>query len=76
MRCQPRNFWLPLTDNLAAEGALRAPASADPPLNMHRAIIMVGVWCLATSFFVFFVDGRQARRERDLALTDASDLNA
>lgn len=74
---RPRPLHLQaLTDVCAAQGALRAPADATPPLNMHRSFIFNGVWCFATSFFVFFLNGRQARRERDLALADARQLDA
>ncbi|KZV63361.1 MFS general substrate transporter [Peniophora sp. CONT] len=61
---------------IQSQGALRAPPDANPPLNMHRSFIFNGVWCFATSFFVFFLNGRQARRERDLALADARQFDA
>ncbi|VDC06418.1 unnamed protein product [Peniophora sp. CBMAI 1063] len=61
---------------IEAQDALRAPANADPPLNMHSAFIFVGVWTCASSFFVFFLKGRQARRERDLASSNARVLEA
>ena len=34
------------------QGALRAGAAADPPRNMHRAIVFNGAWCLAAALLV------------------------
>ncbi|KZV63363.1 MFS general substrate transporter [Peniophora sp. CONT] len=60
---------------ILAQGALRAPSTANPPLNMHRSIIFNGAWCFASSFFVFFLHGRQVRRERDVAMQGAEQLS-
>lgn len=60
----------------AAQGALRASVDATPPPNMHRSFVFNGIWCLVTSFLVFFLNGRQARRERDFALSGATQLDA
>ncbi|VDC06412.1 unnamed protein product [Peniophora sp. CBMAI 1063] len=49
-------------------GALIAPVTAKPPKNMHQAIIFNGAWTFASSFLVLFLRGRQARRERDVAM--------
>jgi len=46
-------------------GALRAPSTGNPPLNMHRALIFQGVFICGCVFFVIFLKGRQARRELD-----------
>ncbi|GBE87090.1 predicted protein [Sparassis crispa] len=47
------------------EGALRAGASAHPPYNMENALIFQGtVVCVVVSF-LFFLQGHQARREKD-----------
>ncbi|VDC06415.1 unnamed protein product [Peniophora sp. CBMAI 1063] len=61
---------------IQSEGALVAPATASPPLNMHQAIIFGGVWAFSSSFLVFFLNGRQARRERDVAMARAEDDQA
>ncbi|KZV63362.1 MFS general substrate transporter [Peniophora sp. CONT] len=53
---------------IQVEGALVAPATASPPSNLHKGVIFSGVWCFASSFLVFFLEGRQARRERDVAI--------
>ncbi|KAF8650442.1 hypothetical protein AX16_005245 [Volvariella volvacea WC 439] len=50
---------------IIVEGALRAGPDADPPLNMHRALIFNGVFVLISSLLVFFVTGKQVRRELD-----------
>ncbi|KAI0268881.1 MFS general substrate transporter [Gloeopeniophorella convolvens] len=48
-----------------AQDALRASDTAHPPKNMHRAIILNGAWAFAASLLVFFLHGKQARREMD-----------
>lgn len=57
-----------LVVNNPAQDALRAPSTANPPLNMHKAIIFNGVCSLATAGLIFFVHGHQARRARDEAV--------
>jgi hypothetical protein len=57
------NFTFP--DPLTAEGALRAGPDADPPLNMHRALIFHGAFILATASTIFLLRGKQARKELD-----------
>jgi len=47
------------------QGALRASPAANPPQNMHTTIIFNGVWVSAVATLVFFLQGKQARRERD-----------
>jgi FLVCR family MFS transporter 7 len=47
------------------QGALRASPAADPPQNMHRTIIFNGVWVSIVAVLVFFLHGKQARRELD-----------
>jgi len=48
-----------------SQNALRGSHAANPPLNMHRAIMFNGIWVFAVSLLVFFFRGRQARRELD-----------
>lgn len=47
------------------EGALRAGPDADPPLNMHRALVFQGALVCGAVGTVFGLRGRQRRRERD-----------
>ncbi|KAI0066126.1 MFS general substrate transporter [Artomyces pyxidatus] len=54
-----------LFSSFPAQNALRAPSTADPPLNMHRAIVMNGVWVFTMSTFVYFFHGEQTRRQMD-----------
>ncbi|KAI5123266.1 hypothetical protein M0805_001355 [Coniferiporia weirii] len=44
---------------------LRAPESASPPKNMHRALIFNGVTIFVTTMSIFLFRGRQRRREED-----------
>jgi len=48
-----------------SETALRASPDANPPLNMRRALIFNGAFIMASASFVFFLRGKQARRELD-----------
>jgi len=48
-----------------SEGALRAGPDADPPLNMRRALIFQGCFVCVAAAFVFLLQGRQTRREKD-----------
>jgi len=45
--------------------ALRAPATADPPLNMRNALIFNAAFIAATACLVFFFTGAQTRRKKD-----------
>jgi len=47
------------------QGALRASPAASPPQNMHTTIIFNGVWVFTIATLVFFLEGKQARRELD-----------
>ena len=47
------------------QGALRASPAASPPQNMHATIIFNGVWASTVASLVFFLEGKQARRELD-----------
>jgi hypothetical protein len=47
------------------EGALRAGPGANPPLNMRRALIFNGAVVMAISSTVFFLHGRQTRKQLD-----------
>ena len=49
----------------AVEGALRAGPDADPPLNMHRAIIFQASLVASATVFIFAVEGKQTRRAQD-----------
>lgn len=48
-----------------AEGALRAGVDANPPLNMHRALIFNGTIIMICAVSVLLLHGRQVRKERD-----------
>ena len=48
-----------------AQTALRAGPDANPPFNMHRALIFNGAFIMTTAFLVFFIRGREARKELD-----------
>ncbi|KAG6331792.1 hypothetical protein ID866_7298 [Astraeus odoratus] len=48
-----------------AEGALRAPSTANPPYNMHNALILHGCVIMVFGAFVFILRAKQARREMD-----------
>ncbi|KIY44389.1 MFS general substrate transporter [Fistulina hepatica ATCC 64428] len=50
---------------ILADGALRAGSEADPPLNMHRALLFQGVFIVITAAFILFVRGTQVRSEID-----------
>ncbi|KAI0351646.1 MFS general substrate transporter [Trametes cingulata] len=50
-----------------AEGALREGPNANPPLNMHRAVIFQGALVSAVIVFIYLVEGKQTRRARDEA---------
>lgn len=52
------------------QGALRASRTASPPQNMHTTIIFNGVWVSTVATLVFFLEGKQARRERDEQMYD------
>jgi len=52
------------------EGALRASPTADPPLNMRKSLIFNGIFILAGCCSVFFLKGKQARREKDVQMRD------
>ena len=47
------------------EGALRETPEASPPLNMRRALIFNGVIIISTASLVFFIRGKQVRKELD-----------
>jgi len=51
--------------SFAVQGALRASPAASPPQNMHTTIIFNGVWMSTVATLVFFLEGKQVRRERD-----------
>ncbi|KAA1473990.1 MFS general substrate transporter [Dentipellis sp. KUC8613] len=59
---------------LLCQGALRASPTADPPLNMHQAIIFNGAWVFASCGLIFFFNGKQARRERDEKMAQVNEL--
>jgi MFS transporter, FLVCR family, MFS-domain-containing protein 7 len=45
--------------------ALRAPATANPPLHMHNALIFNAAFIAATACLVIFFTGAQTRRKKD-----------
>lgn len=47
------------------EGALRAGPDANPPLNMHRAVIFQAALVASAVAFVYGVEGKQTRRAQD-----------
>lgn len=47
------------------QGALRAGTDANPPLNMHQAIMFNGVFIFVSSFLVLFLKGDMVRKARD-----------
>lgn len=53
------------------EGALRADADASPPYNMQNALIFQAVIVCVVVVLVFFLEGRQMRREQDEAMLAA-----
>jgi FLVCR family MFS transporter 7 len=50
---------------ILAQGALRAKPDANPPLNMHRALIFNGSIVMTTCAFIFFLRGKQTRKQVD-----------
>ncbi|KAF9051051.1 MFS general substrate transporter [Hymenopellis radicata] len=50
---------------ILVQGALRADDSADPPLNMRRALIFNGTFLMIVSATVFLLKGKQARKDLD-----------
>jgi FLVCR family MFS transporter 7 len=58
---------------IAVQGALRASPTASPPQNMHATFIFNGVWASAVATLVFFLEGKQARRERDEQMYEERD---
>ena len=56
------------------QGALRASTTASPPQNMHTTIIFNGVWVVAVATLVFFLEGKQVRRERDEQMYEERDV--
>jgi FLVCR family MFS transporter 7 len=57
------------------QGALRASPEADPPQNMHRTVIFNGVWVTIVATFVFFLRGKQVRRELDEQMNEQEPLS-
>jgi len=52
------------------EGALRASATAYPPLNMHKALIFNGVFIFLMCISIFFIRGVQVRRKNDVRMAN------
>ncbi|KAF9447949.1 MFS general substrate transporter [Macrolepiota fuliginosa MF-IS2] len=50
---------------ILVQGALRADVNANPPLNMHHALIFNGAFIMTASSLAFFVKGKQARKSLD-----------
>ncbi|THU99971.1 MFS general substrate transporter [Dendrothele bispora CBS 962.96] len=47
------------------ENALRAGPDANPPLNMHRALIFHGAFIMAVVFLSWLIQGKQVRKHLD-----------
>lgn len=50
---------------MTVENSLRAGPDANPPLNMHRALIFSGAFALTSGVLVFLLRGKQTRRKLD-----------
>lgn len=50
---------------ILGEGALRAPSTANPPYNIHAALILHGCVIAVFGSLVFLLRAKQARREID-----------
>ncbi|KAJ7188327.1 major facilitator superfamily domain-containing protein [Mycena filopes] len=50
---------------ILVEGALRAGPDANPPLNMRRALIFNGAFVMGVAASIFFLRGRQMRKQVD-----------
>ncbi|KAF7364730.1 MFS general substrate transporter [Mycena venus] len=50
---------------ILVEGALRAGPDASPPLNMHRALIFNGAVIMGICIAIFFLRGKQVRKQLD-----------
>ncbi|KAI1787322.1 MFS general substrate transporter [Ganoderma leucocontextum] len=55
------------------EGALRAGPEANPPYNMHHAIIFQGVLGMSVVALVYLLEGKQTRRAQDEAKRNESE---
>ena len=58
------------------ESALRDGPDASPPLNMRRSLIFIGVWGMVVGASVFFIHGKQVRRERDIAMAQKAEMQS
>ncbi|RPD77008.1 MFS general substrate transporter [Lentinus tigrinus ALCF2SS1-7] len=58
------------------EGALRAGPDADPPLNMHRAVIFQASLVAAAVLLIFGAEGKQTRRTQDELKRDQAERAA
>ncbi|EJC99340.1 MFS general substrate transporter [Fomitiporia mediterranea MF3/22] len=57
---------------IEVQSALRAPPTASPPSNMHRALIYNGASIFGSAGFALFLRGRQKRREMDMLAASAA----
>jgi FLVCR family MFS transporter 7 len=60
--------------SFAVQGALRASPAASPPQNMHATIIFNGVWASTVASLIFFLEGKQTRRELDEQMYEERDI--
>lgn len=60
-----RPVFLTLIGRITVEGALRAGPDANPPLNMHRALVFNGSIVMISCGCVFFLRGKQTRKQVD-----------
>ncbi|KAG8905723.1 hypothetical protein FRC00_013076 [Tulasnella sp. 408] len=44
---------------------LRASATANPPSNLNKQLILQGAFAISLAPLVFFIKGKQVRREQD-----------
>nr|GAT57653.1 MFS general substrate transporter [Mycena chlorophos] len=61
---------------ILVEGALRASPSADPPLNMRKALIFNGAFIMIVASSVFFLRGKQMRKDLDRQRLERAQVRA
>ncbi|KAF7298232.1 MFS general substrate transporter [Mycena chlorophos] len=61
---------------ILVEGALRATPSANPPLNMRKALIFNGAFIMIVASSVFFLRGKQMRKVLDRQRLERAQVRA
>ncbi|KAF7428316.1 hypothetical protein PC9H_007537 [Pleurotus ostreatus] len=61
---------------ILVQGALRAGPDANPPLNMHQAIMFNGIFIFVSSFLVLFLKGDMVRKARDEERNQEININS